>query len=141
MMLRQAYLDACIVIYYVQQHPRYVDSITRAILPSGLAKPRLAVSDLTRLECRIFPMLRNDARLLSVYDAFFALPSVHHVPMDTAVFDLATRLRAQHRLKTPDALHLAAAIRFGCDEFWTQDTRLTQAAAGHITLVSFDETQ
>ncbi|WP_161595528.1 type II toxin-antitoxin system VapC family toxin [Tepidimonas charontis] len=139
--MNRVYLDACIVIYYVQQHPRYVDGITRAMLPAKSPKPQLVVSDLTRLECRVFPMRRHDDRLLAEYDAFFTLPAVRHMLMDTAVFDLATRLRAQHNLKTPDALHLAAAIHAGCQEFWTNDDRLAQAAAGHITLVSFDETQ
>ncbi len=138
-MLKQAYLDTCIVIYYVQQHPRYVEGITRAMLPAGRHQPRLAVSDLTRLECRVFPIRRHDARLLAEYDAFFALPSVRRIPMDTAVFDLATRLRAQHRLKTPDALHLAAAIHTSCDEFWTNDDRLAQAAEGCIQVVVFNQ--
>ncbi len=55
------------------------------------------------------------------------------------VFDLATELRAQHGLKTPDALHLAAALRAGCDEFWTNDEHLAKAAAGRIGIVVFDD--
>jgi predicted nucleic acid-binding protein len=53
--------------------------------------------------------------------------------------NLATDLRAQYRLKTPDALHLAAAITAGCDEFWTNEHRLEQAAAGRLTLVTFGD--
>ena len=36
--------------------------------------------------------------------------------LSRVVFDLATDLRARHRLKTPDALHQAAAIRTRCDD-------------------------
>lgn len=64
------------------------------------------------------------------------MPSYRFVPLNKAVFDLATELRAQHGLKTPDALHLAAAISAGCDEFWTNDLRLTQAAQGRIRTIS-----
>ncbi len=48
--------------------------------------------------------------------AFLTLP--------VEVFDLAATLRAEQRLKTPDALHLACAIHHGCDEFWTRDARI-----------------
>ncbi len=50
--------------------------------------------------------------------------------MSDAVFERATRLRADHRLKTPDALHLATAMRHSCVEFWTNDDRLNSVAAG-----------
>jgi predicted nucleic acid-binding protein len=36
-------------------------------------------------------------------------------------------------------LHLAAAITAGCDEFWTNDHRLEQAAAGRLALVTFGD--
>jgi len=38
---------------------------------------------------------------------------------------------------TPDALHLAAAIDAGCDEFWTNDRRLERAAAERIEVIAF----
>ena len=41
--------------------------------------------------------------------------------------------RVQHGLKTPDALHLAAALHHGCTEFWTNDDRL-RAAAGALAV-------
>lgn len=137
----KAYLDACIVIYYVQRHPCHGERISRTLLPEAPDRPQLAVTDLTRLECRVFPLRRQDMRLLDEFDRFFDLPTISKIPIDTAVFDLATELRAQHGLKTPDALHLAAAIHAGCDEFWTNDDRLAKAAAGRVTVVVFDQTQ
>lgn len=50
---------------------------------------------------------------------------------------MATQLRAQHDLKTPDAIHLTAAIHTSCDEFWTHDQRLAQAAKGRLQIVNF----
>ncbi|MBS3952720.1 MAG: PIN domain-containing protein [Methylomicrobium sp.] len=40
----------------------------------------------------------------------------------------ALNLRVKHKIKTPDALHLATAIENGCTEFWTNDNRLKEAA-------------
>ena len=48
--------------------------------------------------------------------------------MSDDIFAQALGLRAQHGLKTPDALHLATALHHGCTEFWTNDDRLKSAA-------------
>lgn len=55
--------------------------------------------------------------------------------------DLATELWARQGLETPDALHLAAAIRSGREGLWTNDTRLATTAAEHLRIVVFEETE
>lgn len=137
----RAYLDACVAIYYVEHHPTLYPRVKAAMFRPGNEDVTPVFSDLTRMECRVLPLRQQDHQLLGRYDSFFGLPDSGHVAMDTTVFDFATELRARHGLKTPDALHLAAAILSGCDEFWTRDARLAQAAAGRIALVPFDETQ
>jgi len=139
-MLR-AYLDACVAIYYVERHPTLYPRVKAALFRPGGEDVTPVFSDLTRMECRVLPLRRQDQQLLARYDSFFGLPGSGHVAMDAAVFDLATDLRAQHGLKTPVALHLAAAIHSGCDEFWTRDARLAKAAAGRIAMIVFDETR
>ncbi len=123
------YLDSCVVIYYVQG----ALPIRHALGEDFAAAPRgLRVSDLTRLECRVRPIRNGNADLLARYDEFFSLPEVTHLPITSEVFDLATELRAQHSIRTVDALHLSAAIVHECDEFYTADSRLAAAAADHI---------
>ena len=85
------------------------------------------------------PLRAGDQNLLGRYEAFFSLGEVGRAEIDRSVFDLATALRARHSLKTPDALHLAAAINSQCTELWTNDRRLEQAAAGRLQVVSIDE--
>ncbi len=49
--------------------------------------------------------------------------------MESEVFRNAAQLRADfNSLKTPDALHLAIALHHNCDEFWTNDNRLSSVA-------------
>ena len=140
MSMRRAYIDACVVIYYLEKHPVMLPRVEAALFPASGGPPQLAFSDLTRLECRVLPLRRRDTSLLARYDAFFGLPDCERVSLDSAAFDLATELRAEYGLKTPDALHLAAAIRAGCDEFWTNDDRLARAAARRLAIVMFDMT-
>jgi predicted nucleic acid-binding protein len=74
---------------------------------------------------------------LARYEDFFANPAAIRLPMTELVFDRAANLRAVHGLKTPDALHLSAAIEGGCDEFWTTDERLDKAARESLRVMVF----
>lgn len=130
------YLDACIVIYLVECHPRLATPIQEALLRQTGA--RVAWTHLTRLESRTKPLRDNNRQTLQLFDTFFSAPTARRVELTPAIFDLATELRATHGLKTPDALHLAAAILGGCKEFWTNDSRLEKAAAGRIAIVTFN---
>jgi len=63
---------------------------------------------------------------LAKFDTFFALPDVLKVPLTQAVYDRATRARAQYAFKTVDAIHLAAAVEAHCDAFLTHDLALAR---------------
>lgn len=134
-----AYLDSCVVIYLIEaQEPWYSNVRARLLPPSG-PLPDVCFSDLTRLECRVGPIRRGDAALLAEYDAFFAAPGTRRITLDAAAFDLATELRARHGIGVADALHLAAALGAGCEEFWTNDLALQKAAEARVRIVAMDE--
>jgi uncharacterized protein len=135
--MRRAYWDSCVVIYRLQAVAPWGQRVAAAMEP--IEALQLVVTDLTRMECRMQPLREGDQQALSLFDGFFARPDVESLYLSRVVFDLATELCAQHRLKTPDALHLAAAITARCDEFWTNDRRLEHAAKGRIQVVSVDE--
>jgi predicted nucleic acid-binding protein len=135
----RVYLDSCVVIYLVEKREPWCTRIRRGLLPEEAPLPEVCFTDLTRMECRVGPVAKDDTDALAEYDKFFAAPQYQHVSMNTLVFDLATDFRAHHQLKTPDALHLAAALNAGCDAFWTNDRRLESTAKGRITVVKIDD--
>jgi predicted nucleic acid-binding protein len=58
---------------------------------------------------------------------------VEVLPISREAFRQAARLRADFTgLKTPDAIHLVAALHHGCDEFWTNDGRLSRVAPSMV---------
>ena len=89
---------------------------------------------LVRLEALSKPLADKNQALVQDYEDFLAEPQ--WLAMNDSDFEYVTRLRAMHRLKTPDALHLATALRHSCTEFWTNDDRLNKAAAGIAVNVS-----
>lgn len=120
------YLDTCILIYAVEgQNAR--GELVRARLQE-MRDTLFAVSPLVRLECLVTPLRGADIELADRYEQVLDL--FVEVPLDRAAFDRAAELRAAHGLRTPDALHLAAAQLSGCAELWTNDARLTKASRG-----------
>lgn len=119
------YLDSCIAIYLVEEHQQYAHVI-EALLESR-SEVGLFVSDLTVMECLVGPLRSKNKYLEEKYNGWFG--DVMTVTLTNSVFVKAARLRAIHSsLKTPDALHLATALHYDCDEFWTNDTRLHNMA-------------
>lgn len=133
--MKWIYPDSCTVIYLIEQQAEQSQVVIQAYRQAAREGSRFAITALTRLECRVRPLRDADTELLATYDRFFAEAIVQGVALSDAVFEHATRLRAHHRLRTPDALHLAAALHHGCDEFWTNDQRLANAAADSIRIV------
>lgn len=75
------------------------------------------------MECLVMPFRTKDLQLKNLYEAFFNTQKILSLPIEA--FDKAAKLRAEFiNLKTPDAIHLAAAFHYNCDEFWTNDNRL-----------------
>ncbi len=118
------YLDACLVIYLIERNAEFFPSVENALLQS--VEDEICISPLVQLECLIHPLRHGDQHLEQLYRDFFE--GVTSLPIPEEVFPKATLLRAHHSLKTPDALHLATAIHHACDEFWTNDDRLSKAA-------------
>jgi predicted nucleic acid-binding protein len=119
------YCDSCILIYFFDHTGPFNVRATNRLAVLAAAGDHIAVSDLVRLECRVKPIRRGDTAKLAVFDAFFVRPDVRIVPITTAVFDRATQIRAAHKFKLGDSLHLAAAVESGCDRFLTNDGRLS----------------
>jgi uncharacterized protein len=131
------YLDASAIIYLIEGAPPLRQLAEGAIAaaeqdPTG----RLLTSHLARLECRVKPLRDGDAALLATYDAFFTRARVTLVALTGAAIDRATDLRARYGFKTPDAIHLAAAIEAGADGFVTGDAGLARCAEIKVAVVS-----
>jgi predicted nucleic acid-binding protein len=120
------YLDACIVIYYVESHPRWADLVDRAIRSNNDAT--LSVSPLVKCEAIVGSIRRGDMVLQRAFGEFFAC--IATLDMPESVYLEASELRARFGLKTPDALHLACAQHHRCDALWTNDDRLTRVSRG-----------
>jgi predicted nucleic acid-binding protein len=132
----KVYVDSCIVIYLTDPGSPLHDQTSRAMIDLALQGDILLSSELVRLECRTHPLKHGEMELLAELDRFFSRSIHAWCPFVRPVFNLATELRARHGLKTPDSLHLAAALHMNCDAFWTNDRRLQRAAGEQMRLMT-----
>jgi len=56
-------------------------------------------------------------------------------PVSVTIAEQAARLRAQYRLRTPDAIHIATAMIAGCDAFLTNDRDLKRVQAIRVLIL------
>lgn len=125
------YLDSCMVIYAVEDDGDRGNTVRQRL--AGAGDEVVAISPLVTLECLVGP-LRDEN--LGLHDHYLrALDQFHRLPLDEKEYIRAAELRARYGLRTPDALHLAAAQRHGCNELWTNDDRLAEAARGLAVVV------
>lgn len=110
-----AFLDANALIYLIEGAEPFAGRVRdqlRTITHAGKST-QLAMSALSRLECRLGPMKSGDTRMLAEYDAFFSRPGLTLVALSNNVIDLATAIRSRHGIKTPDALQAASCLQLG----------------------------
>jgi uncharacterized protein len=117
------YLDAAPIIYLIEQSQPFATAIRSKLATLGVVP---ITSELARLECRVKPMRDGSQALLHDFDDYFANSIAEIFPLTRDVIDLATEIRAQYNFKTPDSIHLAAAVISDCDVFMTNDQRLNR---------------
>ena len=124
-------IDTSVFIYQVEENPKYVKFTQRIF--DWLEGPRAGAvtSTITMLELLVHPYHADDSERV---DRFYALlstyPHLHWLPLTLNVADRAASLRAQHNLKTPDAVQAVTREFLGLVHRWASATR-------HLSGVSF----
>ncbi len=117
-------IDSAAFIYFIEEHPAFlpiVEPLFEAVDSGALAA---VTSSITLLETLVVPLRAGDHALAQRYEALLTESrNLKLVPLDLAQLRGAAQLRAVTRLKTPDAIQLAAALSEGCKAIVTNDSR------------------
>jgi predicted nucleic acid-binding protein len=119
---RRVALDSCIFIYQLEANPKYLASTD--VVFSWLAEPRsrALTSALTMTEVLVQPYRNLNQKLLdNFYGLLSTYPNLEWISIDLEIADTAARVRAEHRLRTPDAIQAASAIHAGATLLLTND--------------------
>jgi len=141
-----AFLDASAVIYAVEGTAAWAEALKQQLRQLAMADPasagglQLAISRLSWLGCRVGPLRRREAEALARFDAFFLHPDLEWVELSPAVVERATLLRAEHNLRTPDALQAASCLQLGADAVMvTGDAGFQRVPSLRLALVNGTE--
>jgi predicted nucleic acid-binding protein len=115
-------LDTSVFIYQLESNPRYIpltDAIFRWLEQPG----RQAVtSAITMTELLVQPYRDGgDQRVDHFYALLSTYPNLEWIAPNLLIADIAARIRAVNRLRTPDALQAATAIHAGATALITND--------------------
>ena len=74
------------------------------------------------MELLVHPYRESDqSRVDEFYGLLSTYPNLEWIPPNLEITDLAARIRARHRLRSPDALQAATAVHAGATGLFTND--------------------
>lgn len=118
-------VDSAPIIYYLEDHPRFALRFAAVFEAADAGVISIAISAITLTEVLSGPLARGNELLAARYrEALATHPHWTVHPVDVGIAEDAARLRARYRLRLPDALQIATALRARAERFVTHDRRL-----------------
>ena len=112
-------VDTAPFIYVLEEHPRFADQFAGLFALADAGALQIALSTVTLAEVLTGPFKAGNNALGRRYEK--ALSQYTLVPVSAPIAVLAARLRADYRLKLPDAIQLASALDIGAAALVTHD--------------------
>jgi predicted nucleic acid-binding protein len=126
-------LDTAVFIYFIEEHPDFLPLLTPIFEQTARGERELVTSAVTLLEVLVVPYRAGNLALAEHYEALLTRSrGVNLVDLDRAQLRTAAQLRAAYRVRTPDALQLAAALSHRCAAFLTNDRDLPELSGLRI---------
>lgn len=134
---RRVYLDTNIVIYAVEGFADYSDQIQALLEAMDTGEIVAFTSDLTLAETLVKPMKDQNLAIQHAYRTFLTpTAAMEIIPISRDILEDAARLRATTKLKLPDAIQLATALRERCDSFLTNDDGFRSISLSQIKMLA-----
>jgi predicted nucleic acid-binding protein len=115
-------LDSSPLIYFIERHETYIDVLRPFFQAVDRGQMKVVTSTITLLEVLVHPIRCGDEVLAHKYnDILLTSPNIAILSLTPALAQVAAELRAEYKLKTPDAVQLATAKTHGAAALFTND--------------------
>lgn len=125
-------VDAAPFIYVLEAHPQFADTFVGLFEAAAKGDLTVALSTITLAEILTGPFKAGQTALAKRYEKVLSQYKV--VAVSTSIAALAAQLRAQYRLKLPDAMQLATALDIGAAAFVTHDRDFSQVTGMEVLM-------
>lgn len=134
--MSRIYWDTMLFVYLLEDNPTYSPRVRSLLSRSHRRRDSLCTSYLALGEIMAgVEKSQNTRAAPPVRDALVEM-GFSFLPFDGDAVSPFSKLRAQMRLKAPDAIHLACAASAGIDLFLTGDKQLTQLDVPGIQFIA-----
>lgn len=117
-------LDTMVFSYHFSAHPRYLPLTTTLLSQIEAGELEGLVTTVTLAEVLAAPARLGNEEAMYDYELFLVhFPHLRVVPLDVALARETARVRAETRLRFPDAVQVAAGRLAGADTLVTNDLR------------------
>lgn len=122
---KSVFLDTAPLIYFIEKNHRYHSIIKPVIVQIDTQETKGLASTITLLEVLVHPLREGDTLLTQKYkDILLASKGLMTYEISHSISEKSALVRAEHELKTPDAIQVATAIHHKADFFLTNDHSL-----------------
>ena len=133
---RRIALDSSIFIYFLEKNATYLEMAEEVFKWLEGAENSAVTSTLTMAEVLVYPYrLSNQKQVDQYFSLLSQFPNLEWAAPGLRIADVAARIRAIHRLRTPDALQVGTAIERGASAFLTNDLELSRVSEIEIVLL------
>lgn len=131
-------LDTVTLIYYLERHPTYYAAARTLFEKIERGDISAVISALVFAELLV-PAYRTGQSQLAekITHILSHYPNLTVIPLSSEIAAAAAQLRAEHQLRTPDAIHLATARHTGARGFITNDKELRKVAGNDFEILLF----
>jgi len=121
---KKAFLDTNIFIYLIEENPLYLKQLHKLLGFLEKNDYEIITSTLTLGEILTKPYKDNRLDLVETYKAFFL--EMELIELNSEIASSFAKVRAEYKIKTPDAVQLASAVYAKADLFVTNDDELSR---------------
>jgi predicted nucleic acid-binding protein len=134
--VRRLGFDTSPLIYFVEANPQYDALVTEIFRRVSNGAPLGVTSVITLSEVLVQPIIRQHTLLQREYrDLLLRSGNFNTLAISATIAELGAELRAQYRLRTPDALQIATALEAGCEAFLSNDSGLRRVTELRVLIL------
>ena len=118
-------IDTMAFIYHFEKNENYQPFTTALFSCIESGDIKAVTSMITLLEVLVKPKKEKNNYLVEEYKFLLeTFPNLRMLSLDAKVADIASGLRAEYNIKTPDAIQVASAMSAGAEAFITNEPSL-----------------